>query len=30
MAICKEAVAARPEAEQRAFFHDTAARFYRI
>ena len=30
IAICKQAVAARPEAEQRAFFHDTAARFYRI
>ena len=30
IAICKQAVAARPSAEQRAFFHDTAARFYRI
>ena len=30
MAICKQAVASRPEAEQQAFFHDTAARFYRI
>ena len=30
VAICKEAVAARPPGEQRAFFHDTAARFYRI
>ena len=28
--ICKQAVAARPAAEQRAFFHDTAAQFYRI
>lgn len=28
--MCKQAVAARPAAEQRAFFHDTAARFYRI
>lgn len=30
IAICKETLAARPEPEQRAFFHDTAARFYRI
>jgi len=30
IAICRQAVAARPPGEQRAFFHDTAARFYRI
>ncbi len=30
MAICKQAITSRPEAEQQAFFHDTAARFYRI
>lgn len=30
IAICKQAVAARPAEQQRAFFHDTAARFYRI
>lgn len=30
IAICKQAVAERPQAEQQAFFHDTAARFYRI
>ena len=30
MTVCKVALAARSEAEQRAFFHDTAARFYRI
>jgi predicted TIM-barrel fold metal-dependent hydrolase len=27
---CKEILASRSEAEQRAFFHDTAAGFYRI
>ena len=30
MDTLKTALAHRPEAEQRAFFHDTAARFYRI
>ncbi len=30
IATCQQAVAARSEADQRAFFHDTAARFYRI
>ena len=30
VSVCKAALADRPEAEQRAFFHDTAARFYRI
>ncbi len=30
MAICKAAVAHRRPAEQRAFFHDTAVRFYRL
>lgn len=30
MASLKTALAHRPEPEQRAFFHDTAARFYRI
>ena len=30
MATLKMALAHRPPAEQRAFFHDTAARFYRI
>jgi predicted TIM-barrel fold metal-dependent hydrolase len=30
LATLKTAIAHRPEAEQRAFFHDTAARFYRI
>ncbi len=30
MAMLKMAIAHRPETEQRAFFHDTAARFYRI
>jgi hypothetical protein len=28
--MLKAAIAHRPEAEQRRFFHDTAARFYRI
>ena len=30
MAICMETLAPRRPADQRAFFHDTAARFYRI
>ena len=30
VAACKEILAPRSEAEQRAFFHDTAAAFYRI
>jgi predicted TIM-barrel fold metal-dependent hydrolase len=30
IALCKAALADRTAAEQRAFFHDTAARFYRI